>query len=408
MAAKWTVMVYMAGNNSLSGAASVDLGELRKVGTTTAVQVAAFIKQRGADPVQRIVHKKAGDDVVTKLPPKTDSGSPQTVLDFARWAIAHAPAERYALVLWNHGGGWSPDDLDQLYQQVRGVRNRHESNRLSSRILTRTVFTPSVASILAIDSNPDRMICSDDTSGHSLDTIEVGRILAALTADIGRPLDLFGMDACLMSTLEVAYQVRKQARAVVGSEELEPGAGWKYDALLTTLNATPGMDGAALAASVVKGYVDSYKAHKDDWPVTQCAVDTARCEAFATTVDGLVKALRAKLETGWADLLKAHARAATFTLEMTDLRSLCNGLLATTKDAAVQAAARAVIDALTPGGYVLAEGHLGARVEDCGGVSIYLPSPASSQISPYYKDLEIAKAHRWDELLKDYFRAVKQ
>ena len=48
MPAKWTVMVYMAGNNSLSGAATVDLAELRKVGSTAAVQVAAFVKQRDA------------------------------------------------------------------------------------------------------------------------------------------------------------------------------------------------------------------------------------------------------------------------------------------------------------------------------------------------------------------------
>jgi len=402
-------MVYMAGNNSLSGAASADLNELRKVGSTEAVKIAAFVKQQGADAVQRIVGKTSGDDVVAKLPPQTDSGAPQTVLDFARWAVGQAPADRYALVLWNHGGGWSPDDMDQLYQHVRGgKRNRHETNQLASRHVKRAVFTPTLSTIMSLGNANERMICSDDTSGHSLDTIEVGRILTALTTDIGRPLDLFGMDACLMSTLEVAYQVRKQARAVVGSEELEPGAGWQYQALLSALNAKPAMDGPALGAAVVKSYIDSYKTAQDQWPVTQCAVDTAHCDAFASTVDGLVKALRAKLTTGWAELLKAQSRATSFELEMTDLSSLCRALAATTKDSAIQSAARGVLDALTPGGYVIAEGHLGPKVEDCGGVSMYLPSPANSKISPYYKDLESAKRHRWDELLRDYFRAVQQ
>jgi hypothetical protein len=217
MNAKWTVMVYMAGNNSLSGAASDDLAELRKVGSTAAVKIAAFIKQKGADATQRIVAKKPGDDVVSKLAPATDSGSPQTVVDFARWAIENAPADRYALVLWNHGGGWSPDDFDQLYQSVRGGRDRHESNRLSTGKLKRTVFTPSVEEVFKIANAQERMICSDDSSGHSLDTIEVGKVLTKLAALIGRPLDLFGMDACLMSTLEVAYQVRKQVVAIAGS-----------------------------------------------------------------------------------------------------------------------------------------------------------------------------------------------
>ena len=47
MKSKWTFMVYMAGNNSLSGAASADLSELRKIGSTPDVNVLAFIKQSG-------------------------------------------------------------------------------------------------------------------------------------------------------------------------------------------------------------------------------------------------------------------------------------------------------------------------------------------------------------------------
>ena len=92
---------------------------------------------------------------------------------------------------------------------------------------------------------------------------------------------------------------------------------------------------------------------------------------------------------------------------MTDLASFCKALQATSKDSAILNAAKGVIDALKPGKYVIAEGHLGPKVEDCAGVSIYLPSPANSRISPYYKDLESAKRHKWDELLRDYFRAVQ-
>jgi hypothetical protein len=411
MGAKWTFMVYMAGNNSLSGAASVDLAELRKVGATGTVQVAAFIKRRGKDAVQRLVAKSADADVMETLPAATDSGSPQTVLDFARWAIERAPADRYALVLWNHGGGWSPDDFDELYQKTRGGhRDRHESNRLSARKLKRSLFRPSVEEVLKIGNANTRAICSDDVSGHSLDTVEVGRIAASLVQQIGKPLDLFGMDACLMSTLEVAYQIRKQARVVVGSEELEPGAGWKYDAILTALNAKPDMDGAALAKVVVQTYVDSYKTARAEWPVTQCAVDAAKCDDFAATLDKLVTAVRPKLATLWTDLFKAQARAGTFEFEMVDLRSLCSALVASSADPEIKSAAEEVIGALTPtpGSYVLAEGHLGPTVETCGGVSVYLPSPVRSEISPYYKDLDFAKKHHWDELLKDYFKAVRQ
>src|SRR4051794_10037728 len=104
--AKWTVMVYMAGNNSLSDAAGVDLAEMRSVGSTDAVKVTAFVKRRGAE-AQRLELAAAGaDDHVEQLD-GVDSGDPQSVVDFARWSIERAPADRYALVLWNHGGGWA-------------------------------------------------------------------------------------------------------------------------------------------------------------------------------------------------------------------------------------------------------------------------------------------------------------
>jgi hypothetical protein len=38
-------------------------------------------------------------------------------------------------------------------------------------------------------------------------------------------------------------------------------------------------------------------------------------------------------------------------------------------------------------------------------VSVYFPSPTTA-ISRYYKDLEFAKRHRWDELLRVYHEAV--
>jgi hypothetical protein len=407
MRAKWTFMVYMAGDNSPSGAASVDLAQLREVGSTPAVRVATFVKRRGGDATQRLVAPRAEDDVVLTLPFGTDARSPRTLLDFARWAIREAPAERHALVLWNHGGGWSADDVDQLCHQVHGGRrDRHDSNRLALGKLRRTVFTPSVAAIVALESAQARTICSDDVSGHVLDTVEIGNVLTKLANELGHPLDLFGMEASLMSTLEVAYQVRKQTRAVVGSEKLAPGLTWRYGKLLAALNAEPAMDGRDLGAAVVSTTMAAAADRPGAWPVTQSAVDTGRCEAFIAKVDGLMKALRATLPAGWLELLRAQARAATFDFSTTDLRSLSCLLAATSSAPAVRAAAQGVIEALSPGGYVVAEGHRGEKVAGCGGVSLYLPNPSGAPISPYYRGLEIAKRHGWNEVMRDYFRAV--
>ena len=31
----------------------------------------------------------------------------------------HVEARRFALVLWNHGGGWEPSDIDTIAQEVK-------------------------------------------------------------------------------------------------------------------------------------------------------------------------------------------------------------------------------------------------------------------------------------------------
>jgi hypothetical protein len=408
MKAKWTLLVYMAGNNSLSDAAGVDLKEMEKVGSTQKVAVLAFMKQEGGAGARHIKVGKGSstsDDVGD-----ADSGDPQTVVDFVRWGVKKAPAERYALVLWNHGGGWTPDDLDQLYSQVRGSGNgdginRHELNRRATQPMARSLFSTTVKEILSQPDEGERQICNDDGTGHSLDTLELGNVVKASVAAAGQKLDLLGMDACLMSTLEVAYQVRGDVGTVVGSEELEPGAGWPYDKILTDLNAKPDMDGAALGNLIVERYIQSYKLKPGQWPVTQCSVDPAKADQFSKSVDALEKALRGSLAQGWPQVMSAQMKSVNFEMELMDLKMFCENLLKTSLDGGVHEAARGVLDALEPGGYVRAKGQLGDKVKKCGGISVYFPTP-NRRISPYYKDLQFAKQHRWDNLLGEYRRAV--
>jgi hypothetical protein len=106
MSAKWTFAVFMAGNNNLSHVAGIHLDEMRQVGSSDDVKVCAFVKQADGSGARRlVVGRSTGDEDVEELG-DLDSGDPQTVVDFFRWTIATAPADRYAFILWNHGGGW--------------------------------------------------------------------------------------------------------------------------------------------------------------------------------------------------------------------------------------------------------------------------------------------------------------
>jgi hypothetical protein len=414
MSAKWTFMVYVAGYNNLSPFATKDLAEMREVGSGEDVKVAVFIKRLEERKAQHLLVGRDGRDEVSEELGDVDSGDPQTMLDFIRWAHQQAPAERYALTIWNHGSGWDVLDLDQLYAQVRGERGdtgvtpRELSVRAASD-LGKSVFSSSVKEVLSLGSSGDRAIASDDGTGHSLDTIELNRVLKkAHETVLGKPFDLLGMDACLMSCLEVAFEAEKHATAVVCSEELEPGDGWPYDTILARLSENPDMDGSELGKIVVERYIESYRNRRDQWPVTMCATRTAAVGAFSTALDGLAGALRAAVEGDEVDagrVYRAQTRSVAFTGELVDLRSFCDNLRAAQVDGTVKQAAEAVLEALNVGGdYVIAESHLGAKVKPCGGVTVYFPTP-NQHISDYYKDLRFAKRHGWDGFLRAYQRA---
>jgi len=156
---------------------------------------------------------------------------------------------------------------------------------------------------------------------------------------------------------------------------------------------------------VVNRYIASYREQPGQWPVTQSAVETDHITPFAEALDTLEQALRPRLEADWPRVQTAQIRSVRFQMEMVDLRTFCRNLAAAPVHADVKAAANRVTDALKPGGYVIAEGHLGPPVEGCGGVSVYLPAPTDS-ISKYYQDLRFAKLHRWDQFLQSYQRAA--
>ena len=100
----------------------------------------------------------------------------------------------------------------------------------------------------ALDS---RAIAYDDTSRDFLDNLELKRVLEQVKANAGRPIDVLGFDACLMSMIEIGYELRDLAGHVVGSEQTEPGNGWPYDRVLRALAGAPDMSPGQLSVAAV-------------------------------------------------------------------------------------------------------------------------------------------------------------
>lgn len=406
--AKWTFMVYMAGDNNLSSAGDHDLVEMRSVGSTDDVNVVVEFDNEGAHGTRRYHIQKNGSGERAETLGETDSGDPTVLLDFVSWAAASYPAERYGLVLWNHGGGWEPSEIDRIARSVgSGDYSTREASERSATPLGRAFFRPTLETIFNLPSASERAICSDDGSGHSLDTVELGNVLAAIVQLLGQPLDLLGMDACLMSNFEVAYQAQPYARYMVASEENEPNQGWPYDAVLGELTANPDAPTEVLAAHIVEAYLRSYLDRGYTNPVTQSAFDLTRAGPVADKLDALADAVIADLPAGVMALWSAQREAARFWHNtLWDVTHFCEELEKATASQAVREASQAVRASLEPGpeNFILAERHSGDKVARCGGLTIYLISPLTD-ISRFYADLEFARKHRWLQMLKAYHAA---
>jgi hypothetical protein len=340
-------------------------------------------------------------DCVAELP-EINTGDPQALIDFVSWAIEEYPAERNALVLWNHGSGWKDEDIYKAADR-RGIGERitrGQMRSLSSGKPSRVLFNTTVEQMVVEAS--ERAILFDDSAADFLDNIELKKVLQQVKYKLGRPVDLVGFDACLMNMLEVDYQIQDLCGFVVGSQDIEPGDGWPYDAILAHLAADQNMTAETLGRVIVDEYVDFYKDSFTSLPITLSTVCLERLMSTAEVVSELGGILKDRMSEreGMGIIFRALRYAQSFTdRDYVDLANFCQHLALDDAGGEIGAAALQVADSLrgeeSP---IVAEGHHGPEVRDATGLSIYLPSRV---YSPLYDRLDFARQFAWDEFLQD-------
>lgn len=172
----WTFMAYMAGDNNLDPDGVQDLTEMKKVGSTKDVNLIAQFDRASGHAAKRYYLRKGGqiaNDAVASLG-KVNTGDPKRLLDFIKWGVKNYPANRYVLVLWNHGQGW--DDTD-IFANERNRRFR----RLASGPIRHSFFHKPIRRALAraIREPQMRAILIDDSAKDFLDNLEMKKVLAA-------------------------------------------------------------------------------------------------------------------------------------------------------------------------------------------------------------------------------------
>ncbi len=214
----WAVYWYLCGSDleTEGGCATTDIYELMSVALPEDVTV--VIETGGAyawhndfvdaSVLQRYVYDSDGLYLVDEQP-SASMGDPNTLADFLSFASTNYPADKTAVIFWNHGGGSvSGAAFDEIYG----------------------------SDSLTLDEMRSAFEAVYDLSGDYA------------------PLELVGFDTCLMATVDVASTFVGVANYLVGSEEVEPGNGWSYDGWLSALAEDPSIYGEEFGRAICDSY----------------------------------------------------------------------------------------------------------------------------------------------------------
>ena len=283
-----TLLVYMMGTNleSDDGSATANIDEMRSVAPSDRVNVVLTTGAAKKDGWRTVQRKRVRGQQVEMLDDlgAVDMGSAQTLQDFVSWGMKTYPAERTMLVLWDHGGG------------------------------------------------PNRGIGSDPFTHHSLSLDDIRSAIAPATQAAGRKLALVGFDACLMGSVEVAQAMAPYADYMIGSQELEPGAGQDWAALLSHLTRSPTDSTEAFGRTIVDAFIAKQLKEDANAEATLSLIDLARIDGVGAALADIAATLDAQLAADpvqtWIDIAGARAKAFIFgsvllspgPMELVDLR----------------------------------------------------------------------------------------
>lgn len=218
-----TIMLFVDADNDLENLLLDDLYEVQQGLRSSNINVIALVDRISGGSKDEIVlgenftdtrlykilpngytRLKGGTSNLKKITKIGDSyelnmGDPQTLKEFINYSKKYYPAEKYFLIISDHGTG--PRGLNSLAKKGLG-----------------------------------RAINLDSTSNDIMYTAEISDVLTS-----NQSVDLLGFDACYMGNVEIAYQFAPNnygdfsANYLIGSAPLEDGAGWPYKKIFSRI-----------------------------------------------------------------------------------------------------------------------------------------------------------------------------
>ena len=291
-------------------------------------------------------------------------GDGESLLEFLKYGFTEYPADRNVVILWNHGAG------------------------------------------------SEAGMCFDATTEEEdgLSLTEINDALYDLHEDLGGfHIDVFGCDACMMATYEMAAMLsRYDIDYLVASEEIEPGLGWNYTPWLEALDRDGSMTNAALCEMIVNTFVEAALAEDADDYLALSAIDLNKLEPLRQTMEDFSAVLLGALDAGNISEV-TRGRSQVYTLgsyadgswDMVDMGAMLDAYAKF--DPGLAARARRQLDDA-----VLISRQAGS-LSPCSGLSVLIPQDTKDEFEEYVDGLDLSfYMPNWIGFVKSYAAMLRE
>jgi len=360
---EWTILGYFNGNNDLdigqAGTSYIikDLQEMERVGSNNRVRsvvmlgslktggnVACYEIEKHENQLPDEIHSPVALDVGTR-----DMSDPQTLVDFLSWAVENYPADHYALIINSHGAGWYG-------------------------------------------------LCPDEINGSDA-LMNVPKLRTALSN--APHLDVIVFHACLMGTIEVAYELKDNADYMVACETTMPALGiLGADTWLAELMEDPGMEAFDLSKRIAQCVYDQ-GVMAQRYPTHMAVVDLSRVEALGARTSEFGNRLVSEVGDNWGEVFMAwqttHYISPAFP-SFTDLREFIKQLMKMGNISQINLINNAANEVLSALNASIPFTKSNSVDQPYGGLSIHFPNDQENFDQEAYKQLQFSKTY-WHNFL---------
>ena len=251
---KHTIMIYAIGSDleTNNKAATLDIQEMMRANYGDDIKI--VLQTGGAlkwwtngiegGKVQRF-EVKTGEIIELDNLGKVNMALESTLSDFITFASKKYAAEKYTLVLWDHGGG-APIGFGK----------------------------------------------DENFNGTGMADAQIGLALKAANVKFESVV----MDACNMCTLEVAMAVKDYAKYMVAAESYTVGIGLNYESWLNYMEKNPYSSGAEYGEVLVMDYMDSLE--QIDYPASMSSINLSKIDkvydAYVDYMESVYEKIKAR------------------------------------------------------------------------------------------------------------------